>query len=1043
MQVRRLLLLVLAFASCGVVFAQAITGTVKDGEGIPLIGASVQVVGTTTGTVTDLDGNFTLNLPANTETLVLTYTGYTTLEVPILTGKTQYDITMLESAATLDQVVVTAAGIERQKRDLGYAVTTIGGDEVGTVRETNVVNSLQGKVSGVQISQQSGNLGGSTKILIRGVNSLSGNNNPLWVVDGVPIFDSNIATGSQITGGFDTGNRAQDINPDDIESISVLKGANAAALYGSRAANGAIIVTTKKGGKGNKAQITFNSTFRADQALRLPDLQNEYAQGSNGRYDVDNLNGWGPRITGQTVTDFRGEEVQLQAFPDNVKDFYETGSTLINNLGIGGGSEKSNYRFSMTSLNQQGIFPGSELDRFTLGLNAGQKFDQKISSSFGINLVRTTSAGRVAQGGNDPNVLTSIINNFPRTLDLNTITDFIDESSGVGVQLNPLTEMTNNPYWIANENQFTTEVDRVFGNFQLTYEPVFWLDFTGRVGVDFIADNRFRSNRKGTLGRVNGDFTDDRIEQRQLDYTFLATAANELGGKFFLKGILGFNYNNRVFERLTNFAQNLTVDELFSTGNAEVNNVSNGFSERRLFGVFGDITLSYDDYLSLNITGRNDFSSTLPLDNNSYFYPSVGLSFIFTDAFQIESDILSYGKIRSSYAEVGGDTGPYQLDFNYFPQTTAFGQFGTATSFPFDGRLAFSGPNTIPPEGLQPESVNSFEVGTELQFFGGRLGLDATYYNVVTKDQILAVPIPESTGFGFQRLNVGQTSNEGFEFELNFTPIKTPGFTWNSLVTFTKNRFIVDELSPGTDRLVINSGFNSLQIIAEPGKSFGLFANTFARVEADSSLAFRDQRVIVDPETGLRQTGENQRIGDVFPNFIAGWTNNINFKGINFRFTFDYRDGGLLFSNTVADLRASGLAAETLVGRDGSLIDRNAVIVEDDGTIRQNDIPVTAQQFWGNYSDGNVTENSIFDASFIKLREIALNYSLPASLLDRLPFSNVTIGLESRNLAILHSNIPHIDPETNLFGSANDGAGIEFNSPPTTRTYGVNLRLGF
>ena len=1043
MHVKQLLLLVLLLAGFGAAQAQTITGTVKDAEGTPLIGASIQVVGTTTGTVTDLDGNFTLSLPANTEQLVLTYTGYTTLEVPILTGKTTYDITMLESAATLDQVVVTAAGIERQKRDLGYAVTTIGGDEVGTVRETNVVNSLQGKVSGVQISQQSGNLGGSTKILIRGVNSLSGNNNPLWVVDGVPIFDSNVATGSRITGGFDTGNRAQDINPDDIESISVLKGANAAALYGSRAANGAIIVTTKKGGKGGKAQVTFNSTLRADQVLRLPDFQNEYAQGSNGRYDLDNLNGWGPRIDGQTVTNLQGEEVALQAYPDNVKDFYETGQTLINNLAIGGGTERSNYRFSMTSLNQQGIFPGSELDRFTLGLNAGQKFDQKISSSFGLNLVRTTSGGRVAQGGNDPNVLTPIINNFPRNLDLNTITDYIDESSGVGEQLNALTEMTNNPYWIANENQFNTEVDRVFGNFQLTYEPLFWLDFTGRVGIDFLADNRFRSNRKGTLGRVQGDFTDDRIEQRQLDYTFLATAANELGGKFFLKGILGVNYNTRVFERLLNFAQNLTVDELYSTGNAEVNNVTNDFSERRLFGVFGDVTLTYDDFLSLNITGRNDFSSTLPLDNNSYFYPSVGLSFVFTDAFAIESDILSYGKLRSSYAEVGGDTGPYQLDFNYTPQTTAFGQFGTATSFPFDGVLAFSGPNTIPPEGLRPESVNSFEIGTELQFFGGRLGLDATYYKVVTKDQILAVPIPESTGFSFQRLNVGQTTNEGYEFELNFTPVKTRNFTWNSLLTFTKNRFLVDELSPGTDRLVINSGFNSLQIIAEPNRSFGLYANTYARVAADSSLALADQRVIVDPETGLRQTGENQRIGDVFPNFIAGWTNNINIKGFNIRFTLDYRDGGLLFSNTVADLRSSGLAAETLIGRDGSLIDRNAVIVEADGSVRPNDIPVTAQQFWGNYSDGNVTENSIFDASFIKLREVAFNYTLPASLLTKLPFANVTFGLEARNLAILYSEIPHIDPETNLFGSANDGAGIEFNSPPTTRTFGANLRIGF
>ncbi|CAH0999877.1 TonB-dependent receptor P3 [Neolewinella maritima] len=1039
----RLLLVVLLLGGLTALQAQGITGTISDGDGVPLIGASILVDGTTSGTVTDIDGNFTLEVPANTETMTISYTGFETMSVPVIVGQKVYDITMLEGSTSLDEVVVTAQGIERQKRELGYSVATISGDEVGTVRETNVVNSLQGKVSGVQISQQSGNLGGSTKILIRGVNSLSGNNNPLWVVDGVPIFDNNVTTGSQITGGFDTGNRAQDINPDDIESISVLKGANAAALYGSRAANGAIIVTTKKGGKGNRANITFNSTYRADTPLRLPDFQNEYAQGTNGRYDLDNLNGWGPRIEGQQVENLGGETVALQAYPDNVKDFYETGSTLINNLAIGGGSEKSNYRFSATALNQEGIFPGSELDRITLGLNAGQKFDQKISSSFGINLVRTTSGGRVAQGGNDPNVLVPIINGFPRNLDLNQIRNYIDESSGVGEQLNSLSETTNNPYWVALENQFNTEVDRVFGNFALTYEPLFWLSFTGRLGVDFIADNRFRSNRKGTLGRVQGDFTDDRIEQRQLDYNFLATAGNNLTDDIFVKAIVGFNYNTRVFERLQNQAVNLTVDQLFSTGNAEVNNVSNSFSERRLFGVYGDITFTFRDYLSLNLTGRNDFSSTLPLDNNSYFYPSAGLSFIFTDALKIDDGILSFGKIRTSYAEVGGDTNPYQLAFNYFPQTTAFGQFGTGTSFPFDGRLAFSGPGTIPPEALRPESVQSFEIGTELQFFNGRFGLDFTYYNVTTEDQILAVPIPESTGFSFQRLNVGETSNKGFEITLNLTPIKTEAFTYNSLITFTRNRFVVEALSPGTDRLVINSGFNSLQIVAEPGESFGLYANTFQRVEADSSLALADQRVLVSSETGLRSAGDNERIGDVFPDFIAGWTNNMTFKGVNLRFTFDYRQGGLLFSNTVADLRSSGLAAETAIGRDGSFIDRGAFIEEADGTVRPNDIPVTAQAFWQNYSDGGITEYSIFDASFIKLREIALNYTIPSSVLSKVPFQTITLGVEARNLAILYSEIPHIDPETNLFGSASDGAGIEFNSPPTTRTFGVNLRLGF
>jgi TonB-linked SusC/RagA family outer membrane protein len=1032
------LVLAALFFCVGSIMAQrTVSGTVTSDEGEPLIGATVLVKGTSTGSATDVDGKFSVNVPDDATALVFSYTGYSTLEVE-LGASNVVDVVMTYDVMRIDEVVVTASGIERQRKDLGYSITTVGGEELTVARETNVVNALQGKTSGVQITRQSGNLGGSTKILIRGVNSLSGNNNPLWVVDGVPIFDSNIATGSRITGGFDVGNRAQDINPDDIESISILKGAAAAALYGSRASNGAIIVTTKRGKKGDAAQITINSSLRFDNPLRLPDYQNEYAQGLDGKFNVQNLNGWGPRIAGQTVEDFRGEETQLEAFPTNVEDFYETGRTLINNLAVAGGNENSDYRFSLTSLNQTGIFPNSELNRYTLSLNAGRKFSQKINSRFGINLVRTTSQGSVAQGANDPNVLSSIVTNLPRNIDLAVLDPWIDESTGVGEQLNPLTDMTNNPYWIAYENQFNTEVDRIYGNFMLQYEPTVWFDLTSRLGYDFAIDDRFRSNRKGTLGRLQGDFTNDLIQQRQFDYNLLATANRDLGENLFLKAIVGFNYNTRVLERNTIFAQELIVDELFSYSNVNVNNPSNDFSERRLFGLYADITLSFKEWLSLNVTGRNDWSSTLPIANNSYFYPSASLSFIFTDALNISNDILSYGKLRASYAQVGGDTDPYQLAFNYLPQVDAFGQFGTATTFPFNGSLAFSGPNTIPPgDELLPESVNSLEFGAELQFFQGRLGLDATYYNVVTTDQILAIAIPESTGFSFRRQNVGSTSNEGFEIELNADIIRTESFRWNTLVTFTSNRFTVDELAEGVDRLVINSGFNSIQIVATPGETYGLFGNQFLRASSDSTA------IVVDPNTGLRQTGENGRLGDVFPNFIAGWTNNISWKGLNLRFTFDWRNGGLIYSETVQNMRSLGLAAETAVNREGSYIDTEAFIEGDDGTLRPNDIPVAMQDFWGNYSAGNIAEGNVFDASFIKLREIALSYNLPKTWLNDGPIKGLSVGIEARNMALLYSQIPHIDPETNLFGSANDGAGIEFNSPPTARSIGGNLRITF
>ncbi|MEN0004554.1 MAG: SusC/RagA family TonB-linked outer membrane protein [Bacteroidota bacterium] len=1042
MMKRLSLVLLLVFAGMATLMAQrTLTGTVVDDIGEPLIGASVLVKGTSTGTVTEVDGTYSLQVPEDAKVLTFSYTGYTTQEVEIGTTNV-IDMTLTFDVLNIDEVVVTAIGIERNKKDIGYAITTVGGDELTVARETNIVNSLQGKTSGVQITSQSGNLGGSSKILIRGVNSLSGGNNPLWVVDGVPVFDSNITTGDQITGGFDTGNRAQDINPDDVESISILKGAAAAALYGSRAANGAIIVTTKRGKKGSRANITLNSTVRFDSPLRLPTFQNEWAPGNDGKYDLEQSAGWGPRIAGQEVEDFTGNTVPLQAFPDNVGDFYDTGTTYITNLAIGGATETSDYRFSLTSLNQQGIFPGSELDRFTLALNAGSKFSQNITSRVGLNLIRSTSQGRVAQGANDPNVLSSLINGIPRTTDISLLTPWIDETAGVGTQLNPLGPMTNNPYWIAFENQFTTETDRVLGNFQLTYEPTVWFDLTGRVGIDFIIDDRFRSNRVGTIGREPGDFTDDKIQQRQLDYNLLASAKKDIGEDFFIKATLGFNYNQRVFERFTNTGTQLFVEELFSTGNVDVNAPFNDFTERRLFGVFGDITLTFKDYLSLNVTGRNDWSSTLPLDNNSYFYPSVSASFIFTDAFNIPDDILSYGKLRASVASVGGDTNPYQLDFLYNPQTTAFGQFGSGTNFPFGGSLAFSGPATIPPTSLNPEFVTNWEIGTELQFFKGRLGLDFTYYDIVTTDQILAIPIPESTGFNFQRLNVGQTSNTGIEIELNADIIRTKDFNWNTLLTFTRNEFIVDELAEGVDRLVVNSGFNSIQVVAEPGQAFGLYGNTFRKAESDST------RIIVDPNTGLRQAGENERLGDVFPEFIAGWTNNITWKGVSLRFTIDMRDGGLMYSETAQSARASGLAEETAgVDRTAAIIDTEAWIEEMDAdgnmVTRPNDIPVQPEAFWQNYSAGNIAEGNVFGAGFIKLREIAVAYAIPERWLEGSPFTSLSVGFEARNLAILWSEIPHIDPESNLFGSANDGAGIEFNSPLTTRTFGANLRVGF
>jgi TonB-linked SusC/RagA family outer membrane protein len=1033
MQKLLLLFASLFFLSTGLSAQRTVSGKVSAEDGSPLLGASVFVKGSTTGTITSTDGFYQIPVPEGPVFLNASYIGYSTEEIE-LGASNLVDFTLIYDVVQIDEIVVTANGIERQRKDLGYAVSTIDGEELIVVRDGNILAALQGKTSGVQITRQTGNLGGSTKILIRGINSLGGNNNPLWVVDGVPVFDDNISTGNLQVRGFDVGNRAQDINPDDVESISILKGAAAAALYGSRAANGVIIVTTKRGKQGSNSTVSINSSIRFDSPYRLPDFQNEYAQGLNGKYDVRFLNGWGPGIDGRTVTDFTGEEVALTAYPDNVRNFYETGQTLINNFAVSGANDNNDYRISFTALNRTGIYPGSKLNRYTIALNTGMKFSSNVSSRFGINLVRTNTEGNVSQGGGGQ---TQLINSFPRNLDSDKLIPWIDESTGQGQQINPLTPITNNPYWLAYENEFTTEVDRTFGNLELKYEPVFWIDIVSRLGFDFVVDDRFRSDRKGTIGNLEGDFTNDLIQQRQLDYNLLASANKDLGSGFFLKAVAGFNYNSRVFERTTINSEGLTVGQLFSYGNVTLNTPTNDFSERRLFGLYTDITLSFREWLSLNLTGRNDWSSTLPMNNNSYFYPSASVAFDFTDAFDISNDILSYGKLRVSYAQVGNDADPYQLAFTYTPRSGTFGQFGTSTTFPFNGTLGFSGTNTIPPENLRPESVNSFEVGTELQFFKGRLGLDVTYYNVKTDDQILAISLPHSTGFFFKRQNIGVTSNKGFELELSADIFKFKNFTWNTLITFTKNNFIVEELAEGLDRLQIQGGVSGITIIAEPGESYGYYGNKFRRAVSDST------RIIVDPLTGLRLPGDDGRLGDIYPNFIAGWTNNLFWKGLNLRFTIDWRDGGMMLSQTVKTLRRSGLAIETAVNREGAYIDSEAWIEDENGNLRPNDIPVRMQDFWQSYSNGNIAEGSMFDAGFIKMREIGLFYTLPAKIVDRMPLKGLTFGIEALNPFMIYSNIPHIDPETNHFGSANDGAGVEYNSPISAKSIGANLKITF
>jgi len=1046
-----ILTLLLAFV-VQISFAQekTVTGTVVDGDGLPIPGVNVIVKGTTSGTQTDFDGNFTIQASAD-QTLVFSYLGFKNQEVKV-GSKTSFDISLEPSAEELDAVVVTALGIERSERSLGYGVSTVKSEDLNEVRATDALESLKGKTSGVLITNQSGNVGGSQRIVIRGLSSLQGNQQPLFVIDGVPISNANFATGSRITGGFDFGNRAQDINPDDIESVTVLKGASAAALYGSRAANGVIEITTKKGKKGRKASFQVNQTTRFDDPLRLPDFQNQYVFGDEGEVILPEgqsiadggfgFEGWGPNINDvgdQTYIDYDGSEVPYRIFDDNLERFYETAVVNVTSFSASGASEsgKDDYRLSLSYQDQSGNAPASSLNRTNLSFNAGSELSEKLKSRVTLNYVRTNIRGSVAQGANDPNVLANLVNGLPRTANIDLFRDFEDE---LGNQINSIGTNVNNPYWIAIKNRNSNTVQRFFGNAQLEYAPFENFSVLGRAGYDTFTDTRFTRNAIGTLGRADGSYTDDLFNVRQLTLDLIANYTIDLTEDINLNVNVGTQWNERVLERFGNTGQTLTVPGLYDPGNADNNIPIKGFSKQRIHGVFGDITLSYKNWAFLNVTGRNDWSSTLPVQNRSFFYPSVSGSVVWTDAFEIDSDWLTYGKVRGSWANVGVDTDPYLLDYQFFPDTGFFGQFGTGGTFPFNGNLAFNSAGTLPDANLKPENQGNFEVGLEFGLFNNRLTLDATYYNNVTTDQIVALPTPQTSGFGAFRTNIGEISNEGFELELTSTIVQTKDFSWSINGNFTTNEFVVDDLD-GLPALNLDTGFNGIAVRAVEGGNLELFGPGFQRaLDADGNEI--DNQILVN-ENGLRQVGESRGFGDIFPDYIVGLTSIFRYKGFTLRGTFDYREGGKVFSNTVGLLRRAGLAEETAVNGRANIVDSQAFMMNEAGDLVPNTIEASPQEYWRAFSSASVVEGNIFDGTFIKLREVSLTYDFPREILEKTFIQGLQLGLQGRNLAIFNTDIPHVDPEASLGGAGSNLQGIERGAIPVPRSLGFNVRMSF
>lgn len=1018
---------------------RTVTGVVtSDADNAPLAGVTVVVKGTQIGVTTDLQGRYRISAPAEA-TLEFSFIGMEKQDIPVGNQST-INVTMRQAELALEQVVVTAMGIARAERSLGYSTSTVRSEDLEKARESNVINSLQGKVAGVNVTSGSGTPGGGSKIIIRGQSSLGSSGQPIFVIDGMPVSNSSYNPAT-ISGNVDAGTRIGDIATDDIGSISILKGAAATALYGARAKDGAIIITTKKGSKHQQTTVTVNSTYRMDRPLVLPNFQNEYAGGiaageQAGEFSATSMNGWGPLISSmqdEPVRNYMGDYTYLRAYPDNVKDFYDTGHTIINSISVSGGDDKNDFRLGFTANNQTGIIPGNKYDKYNVTFNGGRQFNEKFTARATMTYAMIDSEGLAAQGSNDANVLVPLVNGIPRTMSMNLLRDNWINAEGRPYTLDGTETSagkTGNPFWNVNQNVYSNSINRFTGSAILSWTPFKNLTISNNAGLDYFVDKRRAIYAKYTVGKSSGGFNTYGVDTRILNNDLIATYTADLGAGFGLKVIGGHNVYENFYTIETVTASSLLLPGIYSYSNAETKIPTNSYYKTRLVGVYGDIGLSYKDMAYINVTGRNDWSSTMPKSNQSYFYPSVSGSFIFTELIP-KNKVLDYGKFRINYANVGSDTNAYVLDYVYRPVSTYYLQFFGTGNFPHGDLLAYGIPQVYPNPNIQPQNQSAFEVGGEFRFFSGRLILDGTYYYNTTTRGIASVDIANSTGYFAERLNIGKVVNKGVELVVGVTPVRGK-VRWDVTMNFAANKQIVKELHPSIKDLLLTSGWTNLQIKAAAGESYSIYGYDWARDP--------DGNIIMD-ETGLRTTQASPvNLGKTAPDWTMGLINNVSYMGFNLGFVIDIRQGGVMYSGTVSDLRTSGLAAETAKDR-GMIIDKG-VVDNGDGTYSPNTTAVLPSQFWSNYTVGNTSAN-IFNASYVKLRELSLSYVVPKAALQDFFIKNIQIGLEARNLWIIKKHVPHIDPEVSFFDPGAIGSGVEFASVPSTRSIGFNLRFSF
>ncbi len=1044
---KKLLLTVALFiAGYSLVFAQKnISGKVTDKkDGFPMTGVSVSVKGNNIATQTNSQGEYSLAGVPNNATLIFTIVSYRAFETKVGSG-TSVNVIMEEDAKQLSEVVVTANAVKREARSLGYATTTISNAELTKGKDRSVLNSLQGKVAGVQITGSSGGVGSSTRIVFRGGTSITGNNQALIVVDGIPIDNSQTDAGDNLNNQVDAGNRGNDINPEDVESVTLLKGPAAAALYGTRAANGALIITTKTGKslKGKKTEIILTSSYNMESILKLPEYQNEYGQGGQGAPDSRENFSWGPKFDGkvrpwgQQIGDSQRVKPYI-GLKNNVKEFFDIGSTLTNNISFAQNNDKNSFFLSFNNVDQKGIIPGTTYKRNSVKLSGTADLTDKLYSSATINYIRSKGDLSVQGQGNSPY---DQILQTPRDISLLELKDYKNKFNDLNGFYGAYTV---NPWYFLGEDSYTSVVDRILGNVQIGYKPVKWIDVSLRLGTDVSNDKRKQIVSKrvidpnGQNGANNfaGQYSEFSIGIREFTSDLIATAKRNLTKDLSLSVLLGHNIRQRNIENQFSQINSLTIPFYYNLANSAQPPVTANFNSlRRLYGVYSDINLAYKNYLFLGITGRNDWSSTLPKGKNNFFYPSVNTSFVFSEAFKMPK-FISYGKLRLNAAQVGNDAAPYLLESVFITGTVGDGQLNSQVNFPLNGIPGFTQGNIIGNPEIKPEITTSYEAGLELGLFNNRISFEGTVYSNRSKDQIITVPIAATSGYTTQTLNAGLITNKGIEILLRGTPVKSRSFSWDVTATFTRNRNKVVELFPGTAQLALG-GFTGGTLVAQVGQPYGSFFGS-------SFLRSPDGNIVVDVATGYPIIDPQAKIhGNVQPDFLAGLNNSFSYKNFSLSFLFDARKGGVFFSRTKTLQEFTGTDPRTLYNGRQVFVVPGSVIIDANGKYIPNTTPVqNAENYWTAFSSPTAMEH-LLDASFIKLREVSFAYRLPASLFKNKGIKGVTIGLSGRNLFLwTPKENTYSDPETSSFGTGNV-QGFEYGTIPSLRNYGANIRVTF